>query len=67
MRRQVAKKVALICDNPYDRAHSKPLHGDQVDTRSSRIGELRIIFRVIEAELVVLIVRVGPRGDVYKG
>ena len=30
-----------------------------------RVGELRVIFRVIVTEQVVQVVAIGPRGDVY--
>ena len=32
-----------------------------------RIGEYRVIYEVFKKEIVVLIVKIGARGDVYKG
>ncbi|MBT8421469.1 MAG: type II toxin-antitoxin system RelE/ParE family toxin [Gammaproteobacteria bacterium] len=31
-----------------------------------RIGQYRLIYEIIEDELVVLIVKIGARGDVYQ-
>ncbi|TQE98581.1 MAG: type II toxin-antitoxin system RelE/ParE family toxin [Spiribacter salinus] len=31
-----------------------------------RIGQWRAIYRFQEAELIVLVLEVGPRGDIYK-
>ena len=31
-----------------------------------RIGELRVLFSIEEEALVVLIVKIGHRGDVYR-
>ncbi len=32
-----------------------------------RIGEYRVIYEVFKKEIVVLVVKIGTRGDVYKG
>ncbi|MBF0510719.1 MAG: type II toxin-antitoxin system RelE/ParE family toxin [Candidatus Omnitrophica bacterium] len=32
-----------------------------------RIGEFRVIYEVFKKEIVVLIVKIASRGDVYKG
>ena len=65
--RRITTRLAALCVDPYDRALSKPLRGELDNTRSSRVGEWRILYRVLDARLVVLVVRVGPRGDVYRG
>lgn len=31
-----------------------------------RVGSFRIIFKIIEEERLILIVAIGPRGDIYK-
>ena len=32
-----------------------------------RIGKIRIIYQVLDNELLVLIITAGTRGDIYKG
>ena len=63
---RIFRRVRQICDDPFDLSLSKPLRGRLANRRSSRIGDYRILFEVINDELVVLVIRVGPRGDVYK-
>lgn len=58
-------RIHELCDDPFDIRYSKPLHGSLDDTRTSRLGNIRIIFRVVREQLVIVVVRIGPRGDVY--
>lgn len=55
------KKIAL--ENP--RKQGKPLVGDKTRFWRYRMGEYRIICRIIDNELVVLIVAVGHRKEIY--
>lgn len=63
---QVFELLEHLCLNPRDALISKPLHGEWQGCRSSRIGNLRIIYEVAEQLLLVRVLRLGPRGDVYK-
>lgn len=45
---------------------NKPLQGMR-DTYRIRAGSWRLIYRVVDEELIITVVKVGPRGDVYKG
>ena len=65
-RARVLRQVEAICEDPYNPRLSKPLHGELASVRSSRVGNLRVIVRVIDERVVVVVVRIGPRGDVYK-
>ncbi len=51
------------CDNP--RQFGKALKGDLGDLWRFRTGQYRIICQIKDEELVVLVVRVGHRRDVY--
>jgi len=37
-----------------------------VDTRRLRVGEYRVIFRLENDVLIIVVVDIGPRGGVYK-
>ena len=39
---------------------------DNVDAYRVRIGDFRAVYEIREDELVLVVIKVGPRGDVYK-
>ena len=43
------------------------LKGDLRGLRRLRVGDYRIVYEVATRELVVLVVRIGHRRDVYRG
>ncbi len=58
-------RFELLCSDPFNSSYSKRLQGSEL--RSSRVGELRIVYAVYEDEILVFIERIGPRGQVYRG
>lgn len=68
--KQVAKKVMDYMDKhiaPLDNARSvgKRLTGPLGDFWRYRVGDYRVICDVQDTELIVLVVRVGKRSEVY--
>lgn len=53
-----------IANNPQ--RLGKPLLGELEGLRSARRGDYRIIYEIIEDEMIVLIHRVQHRRDVYR-
>ena len=53
-----------LSDNPYRASNVRPLRGRQNLFRY-RLGELRVVFMVDQAEQVVRVLAIGPRGDIY--
>lgn len=49
--------------HPYN---AKPLEGEFEDAFAFRVGEYRIIYRIIENRLIILVVRIGHRREVYR-
>ena len=54
---------ALAAD-PY--RVGKPLGRELAGLHSARRGSYRIVYRVVDERVLVQVVRVGPRSDVYR-
>ena len=50
-------------DNPL--AFATKLVGDRGDRWRWRVGSLRVLFTVFQDELIIDVVKIGRRGDVY--
>ena len=69
--RQVAKRITQYLrgrvaqlENP--RGLGKPLHASLEDYWSYRVGDYRLICEIKDRTLVVLVVEIGHRSDVYR-
>ncbi len=59
----IKKAIESLVDNPY---RGKSLSYDLKGLYSLRTTDYRIIYRVKGEELVIIVISVGHRGDVYK-
>ena len=53
-------------ENPLAGASAKRLHGELEGLYRYRVGGLRVIYKVEVEKIVVLVVAIGSRGDIYK-
>lgn len=51
------------CDNP--RRHGKALSGDLNQYWSYRVGDYRILVEICDQELIVIVISLGHRRDIY--
>ncbi len=65
-KKRVAKVIELLKQNPYIVPNIKPIEGLPYEQYRIRIGKLRMIYRINNEQLLIIIVKIGPRGDVYK-
>ncbi len=63
-RKKIARKIDSLSENPRPRGVVK-LAGEESLYRI-RSGDYRIIYQIQDEQLLVLVVRVGQRGDVYR-
>ena len=63
-RGRIARKIEQLADNPRP-GGAKALKG-VLSLYRIRVGDYRIIYQIQEAALLVLVVRIGSRGDVYR-
>ena len=52
------------CTNPF--THSKMLVGDKSGLWRYRVGDYRLICEVQQEKVVILVVEIGHRRDIYK-
>lgn len=62
-RERVIAAIDTLRDNPHQGAQLK---GSGTGLRRIRVGSYRIIFEVRRSELIILVLRVGHRKDVYR-
>jgi mRNA interferase RelE/StbE len=62
---RVAAKVDLLSDDPRPPG-SKALQGAGRGLMRIRVDDYRVVYRVRDAELTVLVVMAAHRGDVYR-
>jgi mRNA interferase RelE/StbE len=63
--RRVVAAIERLADNPRPAGCSK-LSGFR-DVWRIRIGDFRVLYRVQDKQLIIEIIRIGNRRDVYRG
>lgn len=63
LRKKVEKAIMSLLEDPFQ---GKQLLGVLSGKWSYRIGDYRITYELRKKELVILILMVGPRQDIYK-
>jgi mRNA interferase RelE/StbE len=64
VRSRIAQRLALLSDNP------RPPGSIKLSGREEyriRVGDYRIIYTIQDQRLIVLVIDVGHRGDIYRG
>lgn len=57
------EKNLVDCDDP--RIHGKPLTANRVGQWRYRIGDYRIIAKIEDDKLIILVIAIGHRREVY--
>ena len=63
-RGRIERKIDRLADNPRP-GGAKALQG-RLSLYRIRVGDYRVIYQVQDNALLVLVVRIGSRGDVYR-
>lgn len=62
--RRIRAKIDKLAENPRPPGH-KALKGKHAGTTRVRVGAYRVLYRIDDPALIVLVVEVGDRKDVY--
>lgn len=65
-RKRILDIFEQLRENPFHTSHVKSLAGTKESEYRIRLGNLRIIYSVKEENLLVIVLKIAPRGDVYK-
>ena len=66
MIKRIFKALDLLSNDPFEAPNIKKMKGSEDQVFRLRVGNYRIIYEVKDNELIIFIVRIGPRGDIYK-
>ena len=64
MQRRVARRIERLAQEPRGGGAIKLRGAD--DVWRARIGDYRLLYRIEDERLVILVIRIGHRGDVYR-
>lgn len=62
--KKISKRIDKLASNPFPSGHEK-LSGHE-DLYRIRQGDYRVLYTVVETKLVVLVVKIGHRREVYR-
>ena len=64
-RRRIARAIDALAHNPRPAGSAKLAGSD--DAYRIRVGDYRIVYQVLDKVLIVYIIRVAHRKDIYRG
>lgn len=64
-RKRIDQALMALAESPFSDTSVRRMKGRN-DIFRKRIGDYRAIFHIDKGELVILVLKVGSRGDIYK-
>ena len=66
IQKQVKEKIILLATDPDKLKNNiKALKGDYNGKFRLRIGSYRVVFQIVEEQVVIIVIRIGHRKEVY--
>ena len=63
---KVNEVINQLRENPFAIPNVKPLEESHHDDFRIRLGSLRLLYRIHNDTLIIVVLDIGPRGDIYK-
>ncbi len=61
----ILTKIEELAKNPFENSNVKALKGVE-KTYRLRVGDYRVIFSIENSELVIIVIDIDHRGNIYK-
>jgi len=65
-KKQLNECFEILKESPYHDTNIKRLQGELSGLYRFRVGSIRVIYKINETEIIVFVVTIGNRGDIYK-
>ena len=65
VQRRIVSAIETLADDPRPPG-TKKLAGQELNLWRIRVGDYRIVYQIQDERLIVLVVRIGHRGDIYR-
>ncbi len=63
---QLIAKLEALAQDPENTPNVKPMEGEYTGCLRLRHGDLRVIFQWDREQDMIVVLAIGPRGDIYK-
>lgn len=63
---QLVARLETLATDPENAPNVKPMEGDFAGCHRLRHGDLRVVYQWDKAQDTIVILAIGPRGDIYK-
>ena len=64
--KRILNALEKLRNDPFEHPHTKKMKGVEENIYRLRVGDYRVIYEIKNDELMIYVIRVGPRGDIYK-
>jgi mRNA interferase RelE/StbE len=65
-KKRIIQKLEILAEEPSRLSPNiKQLKGEYHDFQRLRVGDYRVIYKILEAEIVILVIRIAHRREVY--
>ena len=62
---RIQEKLVTIAENPYGHHNNVTKLKERPEYRL-RVGDWRVIYEIHDGELIILVIKIAPRGSVYR-